>query len=238
MNFIVTPGQLRDYLSLNAAASSSYSEDTLTSNIYASQQFLERECHRFFAQHDGVTWATTTMLQAQVPIPGFRSFDSITWGGAALTISTPSAPADNPSVWGLLEPSPGNEHPLVIALQFRPWRVDPSGAPWYLADPLWWDKALDSPFYPANYGGGYAWTSMPNDLVIVGDGGYASGEEPWELRQAVLQLAAFLTQTPGGLFSTQVLTPSGGSMEYTELPPYVSRFIATNRMGKQAVSVG
>lgn len=238
MNFIVTPGQLREYLALNAAASSSYSDDTLTSNIFASQGFLERECHRFWYDHPGVTWATTTMLQAQVPIPGFRSFDSITWGGATMTIATPAVQTPNPSVWGLMEPSPGNDNPLVIALQFRPWRTDPSGAPWYWADSLWWDKGLDSPFYPGNYGGGFAWTSMPNDLIVIGDGGYAAGTEPWELKTAVLQLAAFLTQTPGGLFSTATLTPQGGSMEYTELPPFVARFIAVNRMGKQAVSVG
>lgn len=238
MNLIVTPDQLREYLTLNASPSSSYSDDTLTSNIYASQQFLERECRRFFVDHPAVTWATTTMLQAQVPVPGFRSFASITWGGAAMTIATPTVQTENPNVWGLLEPSPGNDHPLVIALQFRPWRVDPSGAPWWMADPLWWDKALDSPFYPGNYGGGYAWTSMPNDLVIVGDGGYLAGEEPWELRMAVMQMAGFLTQTPSALFATQANTPAGGSLEYTELPPYVQRFITVNRMGKQAVSVG
>ena len=44
----------------------------------------------------------------------------------------------------------------------------------WLADRGWWDKALDSPFYPGNWGGGYAWTSMPDDLVITGDAGFDS----------------------------------------------------------------
>lgn len=239
MNLIISTDSVREYLELNGPGSSSrYSDATIGSNIRAAQSYLERECHRFFYDHPGITWATTTLSQAQVPLPGFRSFDSITWGATAMTLSTPDAPSPNASVWGLWEPSDGvpDGQRLVCALQFRPWRVD--NGPWYLADPLWWDKGIDSPFYPGNYGGGYAWTSMPNDLVVVGDGGYAPGQEPEAVRHVVKVLACWYTMRGPTLMGNVGLTPGGSQIEYGDLPPEVDEFVADWKLGRQAVSVG
>jgi hypothetical protein len=236
----VTSDQVRDYLTLNTPGSSSrYSDDTINSNIQMAQSMLENETHRFLADHPGVTWAATTLNRAQVAIPGFRSFASIVWGASEMTISVPGDGVVNPSVWGLWESSPGVEDgkQLVVALQFRPWRVD-NDRPWYYADPLWWDKALDNPFYPGNWGGGYAWTSMPNDLVIVGDGGYAPGDEPWQLKEAVRAMAAWITMRPASLFANVAATPAGGSLPYWELPPEVNSFIDGWKAAEQATSVG
>lgn len=238
MNLIVTAEQVREYLTLNpTSASSRYTDDTINSNIMAAQAFLERRSRRFLYDHPAETWATTTLLQAQVALPGFRSFSSVTWGGAALTVATPLVDTPNPSAWGLLEPGEGipDDQRLVVALQFRPWRRDGDRAWWY-ADKLWWDKGLDSPFYPGNYGGGFAWTSMPNDLVIVGDGGYAPGSEPWEVRHVIKVLAAWYTMRPASIMSDVAATPGGGQLQYQELPPEVGAFLAGFKHGTQAQS--
>lgn len=240
MNYIVTPQSVREYILLNSPGSTSrYSDQTVGSNIEAAQSYLERECHRFFYDHPGVTWASTTMLQAQVDVPGFRSFDSITWGQSAMTLSTPDAQNANANVWGLWEPSEGCEdgHRLVCALQFRPWRVD-NERPWYYADPMWWDKALDSPFYPGNFGGGYAYTSMPNDLIIVGDGGYSPGHEPAAVKHTVKVLAAWYTMRSASLMANVAATPQGGTIEYGDMPPEVYEFVADWKLGRQVASVG
>lgn len=239
MNYIVTAAQVRDYLVLNSPGSTSkYSDETVNSNIRAAQGYLERECRRFFYDHPGITWSGTTMLQASMALPGFRSFTSCTWGGTTLSIAIPGDGNTSPSAWGLLEPSTGVEdgHRLVVGLQFRPWRTD-GDRPWWYADAGWWDKGLDSPFYPGNYGGGYAYTSMPNDLLIVGDGGYEPGHEPDPVKQIVKVLAAWYTLRPASVLAQVANTGGGGSLSYPDLPPEVGQFIAQWKAGSQAVGM-
>lgn len=237
MNYIVTTSQVRDYLELNSPGTSSrYSDETIGSNIRSAQSELESVCRRFFYDHPGITWATTTLSQAQVPVPGFRTITSVTWGGSVMTLGLPGGDVGSPNLWGLLEQTPGtSDNPLVIALQFRPWRVD-GDRPWWYADPLWWDRNLDSPYYPGNYGGGYAFTSMPNDLVIVGDGGYAAGTEPEAVKDAVKVYAAWKTVRPSGVMGGFAVTPEGGVIDYSHLPPELRSFVADWRIGKQASS--
>lgn len=240
MNYIVTADQVRAYLELNTPGSTSrYSDETLGSNIRAAQSYLESECNRWFYDHPGVTWAKTTLLQAQVDLPGFRTFTSVTWGTTIMNVCIPGDGQTSCSAWGLWEPQGGIEdgHQLVVGLQFRPWRVD-NDRPWYYADPNWWDKMLDSPFYPGNWGGGYAWTSMPNDLVIVGDGGYAPGHEPETVKQTVKVLASFYTMRPASIMGNLAATPGGAGIPYDMLPPEVQEFIADWRIGQQVASVG
>lgn len=237
MNLIVDQNTVRDYLELNSPGTTSkYSDTTIGSNIRAAQSYLEQECHAFFYDHPAVTWSTTTMLQAQVPIPGFRSFTSATWGASVLQVGLPGNDA-NAGCWAVPEQAPGVDTPLFIALQFRPWRAD-NDRPWWLADSGWFDKALDSPFYPGNYGGGYAFTSMPNDLVIVGNGGYAAGTEPENLKHAIKVLAAFYTMRPASILADVAITPAGGVLTYSQLPAEVMEFVADRKIGQQAVSVG
>jgi len=239
VNYIVTPAQVRACLELNSPSTSSrYSDETIGSNIKAAQSDLEAATHRFLYDHPNVTWATTTMLQAQVALPGFRSIASATWGGATLSVALPGDGNTSPSAWGLWEAAPGipDDQRLVVGLQFRAWRVD-NDMPWYLADRLWWDKALDSPFYPGNYGGGYAWTSMPNDLVIVGDGGYEAGNEPEAVKDVVKIYAAWKTMRPSGLLGGIAVTPQGNTVDYTNLPAEVVDFIADWKIGPQVASM-
>ena len=169
MTLTVSATDVRSYLQMEtdaaAVAASSIPYSQIESNILAAQETLERATRRWFVNRTGATYTATSMLRAIVPIPGFRSFTTITAYSTGTTLIV------NQSVWPL--PDAQNTG-IFVGLQFRPFRAD-NDRPWWYADPGWWDKGLDNPFYPGNYGGGYAYTSMPNDLVVVGNGGYAVG---------------------------------------------------------------
>jgi hypothetical protein len=229
--FIVSDSDVRDYLELNTPASSSkYSAARIGSNILAAQEWLEHQTGRYFTDRPGVTWTIpgATMLRAQVPIPGFRTFTSCQWGGSIIQVSTTLGSG---AAWAI--PDVLNTG-VYVALQFRAWRAD-SDRPWYLADSNWWDKLLDNPFYPGNWGGGYAWTSMPDDLVITGDAGYVNGSEPYALRQAVLVLASFYTMRPASILADVAITPSGGVLTYSQMPAEVRSFVADWKIGGEQV---
>lgn len=227
MTLTVSATEVRDYLQMDtdvaSIAASSISTAQIESNILAAQETLERATRRWFVNRPATTYTTTSMLRAIVPIPGFRAFTSVTWGGSALVV--------NQAVWPL--PDVQNTG-LYTALQFRALRAD-TGA-WWLADSGWWDKALDNPFYPGNVGGGSAYTSMPNDLVVVGDGGYATYPFAWLL--GVKQLSAFFTKQPASILAETIITPQGGVINYANLPSTVRDFVASWQAGTTAVSVG
>ncbi len=228
MTLTVSAAQVRAYLSLeagNPTNSPSKSTEQIESNILAAQEVLERATRRWFVNRPATTYTATTMLRAIVPVPGFRAFTSVSAYGSALVV--------NQAVWPL--PDAQNSG-IYTALQFRPFRGDLHE--WWIANPQWWDAALDNPFYPGNYGGGYAWTSLPNDMVVVGDGGYAPGSEPFSWLLAVKQLAAFYTLQPAALLAATIVTPQGGVISYADLPDTVVNFINSWRTGQQAVSVG
>jgi hypothetical protein len=234
---IVSPSDVRQYLILNDpgtnGSNSRWTDAALTNNILAATDFLEHETHRWLDDHLAATWAATTLLRAQVALPGFRKFTTTTWGGVQLTVGIPGDGNTSPSAWAI--PDDLNTG-TYTALQFRAWRVD--NQDWWKSDPNWWDKSLDSPYFPGNMGGGYAWTSMPNDLVIVGDGGYAWPGGPAVVRQAILILSAFYTKRSTSLLADVAITASGGVIKYSKLPNEVERFIKQWRVGVQAVSVG
>lgn len=228
----VSTQAVRDYLELNATPSSSrYSDATIGSNVRSAQWYLEHKTGRFFLDRPGTTWTIpgATLLRAQVALPGFRAFTSVQWGGASLTVGF--AAGDSASAWAI--PDLLNTG-VYTALQFRAWRVD-SDPHWYWADRSWWDKALDSPYYPGNWGGGYAWTSMPDDLVITGDGGYAQGSEPDIFLHVVKVLAGFYTMRPASILADVAITPAGGVLNYTRLPSEVVEFVADWKLGGDQV---
>jgi|GEM_PF-1595098 len=242
MSLIISTDEVREYLRLNTPGSTStYSDATIGSNIRAATRFLERRTGRFFLDRPQVKWTIpgATMLQAQVAIPGFRQFTSVTWGGSSLTVGF--APGGSASCWAI--PDALNTG-VYVALQFRAWRAD-NDRPWWLANPNWFDQLNDSPYYPGNLGGGFAWTSLPDDLVIVGDGGYDSTVAidtapgyPEDFTHALKVLAAFYTMRPASILADVAITPAGGVLNYTSLPAEVVAFIADNKIGgQQAVSV-
>jgi hypothetical protein len=228
MTLTVSVAEVRDYLQLeanNPTGNSTLSDGQIESNILAAQETLERATRRWFVNRTAVTYTTTSMLRAIVPIPGFRTFTTVTWSSSTIV--------QNQSFWAI--PDVQNTG-IYVGIQFRALRADTDR--WYLADRNWWDKALDNPFYPGNYGGGFAWTSMPNDLVIVGDGGYAAGTYPFAWLLAVKQLASFFTKQPASILAETLITPQGGVINYASLPPTVQGFITSWTAGQQAVSVG
>jgi hypothetical protein len=236
VTLLVSAASVREYMALNATASTSqYTDATIGSNILAAQSMLETATGRWFVDRPSVTWAATSMLRAQVYIPGFRSFTSVSWGGSDLTVALPGDTSGNGSVWALQDPLGTG---VYIGLQFRAFRADANGRPWWLADSQWYDKALDSPFYPGNYGGGYFWSSMPNDLVVIGDGGYATNLVPATALHAIKVLAAFYTMRPASILADVAITPQGGVLTYSQLPNEVAAFITQWRLGEQIVSVG
>ena len=232
---IISVADVREYMFLNdpatapgGADSSRYSDDVIGGHIVDATVFLERATGRFLCDRPGSTLYFTTLLAAQVKIPGLRSATSVTWGGS-LQNAQP-----NGSYWLIPDPL---QTGVFVRIAFRAYRAD-NGRAWWYADSLWFDKALDSPFYPGNYGGGYAYTSMPNDLVIIGDWGYAPGQEPGDILRPLTALAAFDTMRPVSIMADVAITSSGGVINYSQLPPEVRDFVSAWRTGVQAVSVG
>lgn len=228
MTLTVSVAEVRDYLQLeedNPTGNSSLSDGQIESNILAAQETLERMTRRWFVNRPDATYTATSMIRAIMPIPGFRTFTTVTWSQSTLI--------ENQSFWAL--PDVQNTG-IYTALQFRPFRADMQ--PWYLANPGWWDQALDNPFYPGNYGGGYAYTSMPNDLIVVGDAGYAPGTYPFAWLLAVKQLASFFTKQPASILAETIITGQGAVINYANLPSTVQAFAASWQAGITAVSVG
>lgn len=229
MTLTVSADQVREYLQIDtdaaSVAASRLSTPQIESNILAAQETLERATRRWFVNRPTATYTATSMLRAIVPIPGFNSFTSISAYGSVLV--------PNQGCWPL--PDAQNTG-VYTSIQFRVFRGDIHD--WYIANPQWWDAALDNPFYPGNYGGGYAWTSMPNDLVVQGDGGYPPGAYPFAWLLAVKQLASFFTKQPAAILAETIVTPQGGVINYAGVPSTVNAFVSSWRSGQMAVSVG
>ena len=234
---VVTPQQVRDYMTWSESTDTRYSDTNIARCIRAGISFLEKETRRFLADRDlsdtsGVPWAWTTMIAAEVPIPGFRDFTQVTWGGANLTVALPGTTSGG--CWAVPDLLASG---VYTALQFRAWRT--SDFPqWYLAHSDWFDQMYDSPYFPGNFGGGFAWTSMPNDLCIWGHAGYASGSEPYSFILALQILAAYYVMRPASVLATLAMTPGGSTVKYGDLPSEVRDFIAAYQIGQVAVSVG
>ena len=243
ISLAISAQDVRDYLGIDVDGNSRYTNATIGSNIRAAQSKLEKDTHRFLVDRPAYTWSTTTMLAAQVAIPGFRNFTTTTYGGATLSVSKPGDGNTSPSAWAV--PDDLNTGTFV-ALQSRPWRAD-SEMPWWLTlggQNSWFDQAADNPFDPRNRGGGYAWTSMPNDLVIIGDVGWDPtlgvdeyGGYPSAFLQAVKVLAAFYMKRSDSILADVAITPQGGILNYSRLPDEVRSFIADFKIGSQARSM-
>ena len=238
----VSPQDIRNYLELAdpgagpPTGKTKYEDAMLYGHIAAANSYLEHETHRYLADHGTVTWATTTLLRAQVAIPGFRSFTNVSWGPVGGTVNyNVSIPGDGTSgpLYAIADELATG---VYVALQQRPWRVDNEN--WYLSVNDWWGKSMDSPFFPGNLGGGYAWTSVPNDLQITGPAGWLYGSGPDAYRHALLILACFFTKRATSILADVAITPSGGVIRYSRMPDEARVFIDSWKLGEQASSVG
>lgn len=233
---IISVSDVRAYMDLNdpatapgGADSSRYSDDVIGGHIVDATVFLERATGRFLCDRPNATLEFTTLLAAQTTIPGLRNATSVTWSGSLQT------PQPNGSYWLIPDPL---QTGVFIRIAFRAYRADANGMPWWRADSTWFDRALDSPFYPGNYGGGYFYTSMPNDLIITGDWGYAPGQEPGDILRPLIALSAFDTMRPVSIMADISITSTGGVINYSQLPAEVRDFISAWKTGAQVMSVG
>ena len=216
-----------DYMALNSPGSTSqYSSGTIGSNIRSAAAQLEKATQRWFMDRPAVTWTGTSNGRAQVYIPGFRSFTSVTIQTAALISGS--------SYWALPDAQNSGIYTAIQLRAFTSQSRDPA-KPW-LANPNWFDIGADSPWYPPNYGGAYAQSSLPNDLVVVGNGGYTDATLPEPYLEAVKIWAAFKTMRPASLLADVAITPQGGVVTYSQLPAEVSSFISEWKIGETAVA--
>lgn len=211
----IDAGQVRNYLDVTGT-SGAYTTELITSNIRAAASFIERETGRQFENQAGVTKTFTTNGAAAISIPDARTITSVTLQGAALVVDE--------SYYRI----PDNKGSFTT-IQFRSF----GGRGYsYLSHPEWFDRNLDMEW--RRYG---PTSSLPNDLVIVGDFGYSP--YPHDFLLAVKVLAAWYTRRPASLLANAASTPEGNLLQYGELPPEVTGFITSWKLGGPIlVSVG
>lgn len=222
---VITPTQLRSIMNWTVATGQ-YSDDIIGNNLLDAISALEQATRRYLVNRPGATVTLTSMVRAQLAIPGLRGTPTaVTYVGSALTAS---------AYW--LEPD-AQQSGVFTGIAFRAFRQE-GNMPWWYADSQWFDKALDSPFYPGNYGGGWAFSSMPNDTSITSDWGWEPTFEPGAFVHALEVLAAFYTLRAPTLLAESAITPQGGIVNYADMPREAQAFIRDWRAAPTAVSVG
>jgi hypothetical protein len=214
MNLFLPASDVRTFANITGSTGR-YSDASIGSNILAAQSFIQRETGRLFEQRDAATFTFSTDGRAQFALPDLRSATSVTLDGSALV-------ADE-SYWLIPD---GKQSGIYVAIQFRAF--DTGDPRWYLHSSEWWDRGYDSP-RPGGASG------SPNDLVIVGNWGWAPA--PWDVLHAVKVLASWYTKRADALLANAVANPEGAILDYSQLPPEVADCVRTYRRGQQAVAV-
>lgn len=215
----ITATQVRDYLGLVPDATSRYSDSSLGSNIRAASNFLERRTNRWLWNRTGEALTLTTNGKASLQIPGLRTVTSVTLSGASMT--------QDASYWLIPDEK---QTGLFTALALR----GTGGGGGYLSNPQWFDRNLDHPYWQGRNGFG----SLPNDLVITGDWGFADASTtPEEVLHAAKVLAGYFTKRPDALLSGALSTEFEGSFDLSSLPVEVQAFISDWRIRPMAASV-
>jgi len=211
----VSATSVRDYMGLNSPATTSqYTDDTIGSNIRAASWMLERATGRIFNDSTR-TLLFTTNGAAYLTIPGLRTASSVTLQSSALTAN---------STYFLIPDS--QQTGLYTGIQFRAFGTR-DGGPWWLSNPEWFDRNLDSPKASA---GNYA--SLPNDLSITGTWGFVDDSTfPEPIRHATKVLAAYYTKRPDAILSGALVTPDGNFVNLSSLPIEVQQFVTEWRVG-------
>ncbi len=218
----VTAASVREYLGLNSpsvpavSGESKYTDSTIGSNIRAASWTLERATGRILGARTA-TLKFTTNGAAYVALPGLRSATSVTLQSTTL---------DADATYYLIPDA--QQSGVYTGIQFRAFGSGRGGGPWWLSNPEWFDRNLDSPLYPGNRGGA---TSLPNDLVIPGDWGYTDADLPEPVRHATKVLAAYYTKRPDAILSGGITTPDGNSFDLSALPVEVQAFVKDWRIG-------
>lgn len=214
MTAFVTAADVRGYLNIEGSTKN-YSTGNLESNIRAASSFLQRETNRQFEAQTGTTKTFSTDGKAYITIPDLRTVTSATLQGVALTANT--------TYW--LHPDRVSSG-VYTGLQVRAFGSRGS----YLSNPEWFDRNLDT--YARK---GWDYSTLPNDLVIVGDWGYTS--YPDELMHATKVLAGFYSKRPDSVLANAQVTPEGALLSYSDLPLEVGAFIRSWRLGESVALI-
>ena len=119
---------------------------------------------------------------------------------------------------------------IIIGLQLRAFN---RGTGWdYRSNPEWFDRNLDSPLYPGNWGGG---SSLPNDIVVTGLGGWTTPPAAWKF--ASIALAAYYFNHADALYASARQTPEGNVYDLGSLPVEVRELVRDWSLGEMAVIV-
>jgi hypothetical protein len=220
----VSAADVRGYLELNSSASTSkYTDGAISSNIQAASTFLERATGRWFAERLATTYVATSQGATALAIPGLRSATTVTQQSTTLVADESYHLIPDTMQTG-----------LYTAIQFRGFGSR-SYSHGYLSNPEWFDRNLDR-----EWARGWDWRySLPNDVSITGDWGYAAANLPEALLHATKVLAAFYTKRPDSVLASVATTVEGTTLDYSVLPPEVQTFIDNWKLGgAQVVAVG
>lgn len=202
---LVTLDELKAYLGVTG----SQDDVRIASAASNASIMAERDTGRTFAVTSNTTRVYSSDGQSSFHIHDRPYSDParvITWNGATMT--------EGVNVWFL----PDRRNPdVTTTLQLR--QYDTSRADWYKADPMWFDKNLDHPRWPAG---------TPNDVSIQGVIGHPS--LPLDVHQGVLELAAFLYWNERSGASGFVQTPQGDQVELGQYPEAYQRMVRNWRI--------
>ncbi len=231
---VITPQNVRDQLALTGTTGQ-YSDTTIGGYILDAIGSLEQATWRYLINRPGWTYQVTSYGRPILNIPGVRTATSVLWQSSAQTVSLANA---------------GNGYTLLpdamqtgvyTAIQFRPLHTE-GNYPWWLslggATTNWFDTAADNPFDPRNYGGGYIFTSVSLDTAITGDWGYEPNFEPGNFVHALEILSEWYVLRPPSILADSAITPSGGIVSYSMMPPEVQQFVKGFSAGTGVVSIG
>lgn len=229
---IITPAMVRTQLGLEGTTGQ-YSDDTIGGYILAAVGSLEQATNRYLRNRPGASYSTTSYGRPILALPGLRTASAVTWMGSLQTASIPGQGNGYTLLPDALQTG------VFTGIQFRPLHT--GAGPWWLSlggpTTNWFDTNADSPFDPRNYGGGYVYTSVPGDTIVVGDWAYEPGFEPANVVHAVEVLSEWYTMRPPAILADSVITPAGGIVSYSQMPPEVQQFVKSFSAGQQAVSV-
>ena len=218
---LVTAASVREYMGLNTSSTDSrYSDATIGSNIRSAGALLERRTGRLFGDQT-LTLKFTTNGATLIPLPGLRTVTSVTLNSAVLAADQTYYLVPDVQQTG-----------IYTAIQFRAFQTHQTRGPWYLGNSEWFDRGLDLPHVGLGQ-----FTSLPNDLVIVGAWGFTDALLPEEARHVTKVLSAYYTKRPDALLSGGITT-EGGSFDLSAYPIEVQDFIRDWAVGSYVTAVG
>jgi hypothetical protein len=212
-----TPAELRSFMEWTGSTGRK-SDVNLGLLLDAASDYLEAKTGRTITSTGSNTSRTySTQGRPFIIISDWRTITSVTLAGSPLV-------ADE-SYWAIPSRQASD---ITVAIQLRSFGSSPedvrSGADWF-------DTNKDHWLYPGAMGG----SSLPNDLVVTGLGGWTSVPASWKL--ASLSLAGYYYNHADALFSGARQSPEGNIYDLSSLPSEVRELISSWNLGDSVVVI-